>query len=140
MGKLGFSEYVLIFFVISIFIFFPLRFLWKLKHLISQCGEHNRVIEPNKVWLSLIPLFGLYWQFVVVSKVGITLRSEFNERGIKCQENKPGYSSGVLYCALMTCGIIPGIGALFVLVGVVCWIVYWNKINSYSRQLNTPIQ
>jgi len=140
MGRLGFSEFILIFFVLSIIIFFPLRFLWKIRQMISLCGEHNRLIKPNKVWLSLVPLFGLFWQFVMINKVGMTLRAEFNERGIKCQENKPGYSEGILYSTLMICGIIPGIGFLFVLVGVVCWIVNWRKMNSYSRLLMNHIQ
>ena len=41
-------------------------------------------------------------------------------------------------CILAATGLIPLIGILTGLAGLVCWIVYWVKISGYSRLLEQP--
>jgi hypothetical protein len=38
-------------------------------------------------------------------------------------------------CGLFCASIIPVIGALFSLGGLVCWILYWIKIAGFSKKL-----
>jgi hypothetical protein len=45
---------------------------------------------------------------------------------------------GLAMCILAATGLIPLIGILTGLAGLVCWIVYWVKISGYSRLLEQP--
>ena len=38
-------------------------------------------------------------------------------------------------CILFACGVIPLLGILAGLAGIVCWIVYWVRIAEFSRRL-----
>jgi hypothetical protein len=38
-------------------------------------------------------------------------------------------------CILTPLSIIPDIGILFTLAGLVCWIIYWTKIAGFSSQI-----
>ena len=97
--------------------------------------KKNRIIEPGQVWLNLIPLFNIVWQFIMINRIADSLKAEFTERNISIKEDRPGAQIGVAYCILNLCGVIPVLGGLASLAGLVCWIVYWVKISNYKNQL-----
>jgi hypothetical protein len=92
-------------------------------------------MEPNQVWLYLVPIFGLIWQFIMVDNIGISLQAEFQKRNITVKEEKPGYRVGMIYCILFCCTIIPVVGIFAGLVGFIFWIIYWVKINNFKKIL-----
>lgn len=57
-------------------------FLLMLQNTLKKCAVDSRTMEPGKVWLWLIPVFGLVWQFIVVMNVGKSLGNEFPRLGI----------------------------------------------------------
>ena len=57
-------------------------FLLTLSKALRRCAPENRTMEPGMVWLYLIPIFNLYWQFVTVNRVSESLKNEFYARGI----------------------------------------------------------
>jgi hypothetical protein len=111
----------------------------------------NREISPGSVWLQLIPVFGMVWQFIVViriahsvsmemaSKLGESILDNSREQ-IKETDDSPTYNIGLAYCILTTLGVIINyatlhtssylalFGSLFVLTGMVCWIIYWVRL------------
>lgn len=89
----------------------------------------------GQVWLALIPLFGMIWQFFIIDKLALSLKAEFKKRNIVVNEDKPGYSIGLAYCILMICSLLPIIGFFTAVPAVVCWIIYWVKISNYKREL-----
>ena len=95
-------------------------------------------MSPGKVWLLLIPLFNLVWQFVVVSNIAKSLRNEFDRRNVLVPEREPGKVVGMAMSILTALGIVPVVGQVAEVIGVICWVVYWTKIKKYSRLL-TPI-
>ena len=109
-------------------------YLLTLHRTLARCAPANRTMEPGMVWLTLIPLFGLVWQFIVVLRMAESLAHEFRSRSLQV-EPKPGQDLGLAYCILSVCGIIPFVGILTALAGLVCWIMYWVKIAGYSGQL-----
>jgi len=77
------------------------------------------------VWLMLVPLFHLVWQFFVVLNVAKSLDAEFQKRGI-AEERNPGQTIGIVMCVgNLICGPV----------GLICWIIYWVKIAGYSSKL-----
>jgi hypothetical protein len=57
------------------------------------------------------------------------------------EEPRPGYGVGIAYCICSCCGIIPVLGVIASIGGLVCWIIYWVKISGYKTKLQqTEIQ
>jgi len=122
--------------VLWLVLLLPLIFyLLTLQRALAACAVENRRMQPGLVWLQLVPLFGMVWQFFVVLAVSGSLHAEFQRRGI-VEEPNPGQSIGLAMCILSVCGIIPFLGVLAALAGIVCWILYWIKIAGLSAKLS----
>jgi hypothetical protein len=113
-------------------------FLVSLQKALERCSPESRTMPPSQVWLSLIPLFNIVWQFIVVVRVASSLRNEFLRRGIPMTEAEPGQTLGIIQCVLVLLCWIPAISWLMAVPSLVCWIAYWFKITNYSRQLAGP--
>ena len=126
---------IILFFVIAIFVLPVIFYLITLQNTLNEVSEKNRRMKPGEVWLMLIPVFGLVWQFIMVNRIADSLRAEFDEQNISGQEERPGYSVGIAYCVLYCCSILPILGFFASLGGIVCWIIYWVRINDFKRLL-----
>ncbi len=126
------SIYVLILVVVLVLF---ILYLATLQNTIKLINPENRQLEPGQVWLIFIPIFGLIWQFMMVTKIAESLKLEFEMREIPIDEEKPGYGIGIAYCVLFCCNIIPTIGGFTSIAGFICLGIYWNKINGYKRML-----
>ena len=113
-------------------------FLLTLQKALNRCSPENRAMAPAMVWLMLIPLFNLVWQFFVVLNVAKSLGAEFQKRGI-VDEPEPGKKLGLIACILGCCGIIPLLGVLCSLAALVCYIIYWVKIAGFSAKIAQPV-
>lgn len=118
----------------AIFLIPFIFYLLTLQKALNRCSPENRAMNPGMVWLTLIPLFGLVWQFFVVINVAKSLGAEFQKRGLS-EESQPGKTLGLVMCILACCGIIPFLGVLCSLGALVCWIIYWVKIAGFSAKL-----
>jgi len=136
LGGLGLPEILLV----SMFFFLPLCilpmifFLMTMQKALQRCSRHNRAMDPSQVWLMLIPVFNLVWQFIVVNNVATSLGNEFRSRNIQ-KEPEPGKSLGMAFCILSICSIIPILGVFTAIAALICWIMYWSKISGYSYEL-----
>lgn len=107
---------------------------------IKQCAIQNQKIRPGQVWLTLIPLFGPIWHFVVVARMADMLAAEFRLRNIQVDEERPAYNIGLAFCI---CGVlgwvqylgVPYISGLAGIAGLICWIIYWVRIARYKKLL-----
>ena len=97
-----------------------------LQKALNRCSPECRAMNPPMVWLLLIPLFNIVWQFIVVLNMAKSLGAEFQKRGIAADPN-PGQTLG--QDRPIACFQVTGP------VGLVCWIIYWVKIAGYSNQL-----
>jgi hypothetical protein len=113
MGNIGVTEIILV-----VFIFFGLSliptifYLLTLQNTLHEVSIENRKMQPGMVWLALIPLFGIIWQFIIVNNIADSLRAEFSQRNINVGEDRPGIGIGLAYCILSCCVIIPFLGIL----------------------------
>jgi len=131
----GGSELIILFLLGAIipFIFYLLT-LQKTFELISP---ENRKMTPGHVWLLLIPLFGIVWHFIIVTNMADSIKAEAESRNITIDEPRPGYSIGMAMCILNCLFFIPLINILTAVGGLVCWIIYWVKIDGYRKILSS---
>lgn len=139
LGIIGPQEIMVILIVVAVIFGISLIpmifFLLTLQNTLNAISFENRKMEPGLVWLSLIPIFGLVWQFMVVDRMAGSLQAEFAKRGMATEEARPGNSIGLAYCILFCCSLIPFLGYITSIAGLICWIIYWIKINDYKNRL-----
>ena len=135
LGVLGIQEIIILLVVMLLFVAPMIFFLLTLQNTLNAISAENRKMESSLVWLTLIPLFGLIWQFIIVNRVADSLKLEFVKRNILVQEDRPGINLGLAYCILFCCCIIPLLNIIAVFAGLICWILYWVKINEYKSRL-----
>jgi hypothetical protein len=135
LGVLGIQEIIILLVVMLLFVAPMIFFLLTLQNTLNAISAENRKMESSLVWLTLIPLFGLIWQFIIVNRVADSLKLEFAKRNILVQEDRPGINLGLAYCILFCCCIIPLLNIIAVFAGLICWILYWVKINEYKSRL-----
>ena len=126
--------------VVIVILFFSaiagVLYLLALQETLEKCAPASRTMKPWKVWLVLIPLFGVAWHFAVVVHLSDSLANEFASRGIPSPEPAPGRTVGLAASACNFCIFIPFLYQIAGILGLVLWIDYWVKIARYSRVLD----
>ncbi len=126
-GFAGLGILTIVFIVIAILLVPFIFYLLTLQKALNRCSPECRAMNPGMVWLMLVPLFHIVWQFFVVLNVAKSLGAEFRKRGI-VEEPSPGQTLGIVMCiGNLICGPV----------GLICWIIYWVKIAGYSSKLAT---
>lgn len=112
----GNSEWILLlFFSIAFFLLFlipAIFFLLTLQKTLNAISPENRKMEPSNVWLMLIPLFNIVWQFIVVDKVSQSIGDECMKLHIPVTDAKPTYSIGLAWNICNILSFIPIIGGV----------------------------
>jgi hypothetical protein len=139
MDSLGWPELLVILGVV-LFLAPTIFYILTLQRVLTRCSPQARARAPRSVWLLLIPVFGLIWQFILVSDIARSLANEYALRQLPLTEPEPGKTIGLAMSILCASSIIPIVGAFTGIAGVVCWIVYWVKIAGYSRSIAAPPQ
>lgn len=73
--------------------------VWWLNNIATALGKvHPQVRsgQPGQVWLTLIPVFGLVWGFIVNTQVSESLAREYRRRGWDSDEARPGFEIGTM--------------------------------------------
>jgi hypothetical protein len=107
-----------------------------------QVRESNRTMPSGQIWLLLIPLWSLFWNFRVVFSMTSSLYKEFTDRDFEIEE-KPGFTFGIIYAVLK---VVPSIvviamPSLFIIATILDALsylflaMYWMKINWYRKVL-----
>ena len=102
---------------------------------LQQVRPGNRDMEPGQVWLVLIPLFNLYWNFKIASDVPNSLRREFRERSMGERGDDYGANIGKWYAICSILNLVPILNYIAGPAALVLWIIFWVKIAGYSKQL-----
>ena len=90
--------------------------------------QQYREIEPGMVWLLLIPLFNLIWNFFVFPKVSRSFQKYFAAQG-KSEHGDCGEKIGFWYAICGACCIIPCVNYLAGPAALVLLIIYLVKIH-----------
>ncbi|MCA6362112.1 MAG: hypothetical protein IM638_03690 [Bacteroidetes bacterium] len=143
-------DWGLLFFILIVIggaVAFAVFFLLNLGNALKQCSPETRKMPPGQVWLTLIPLFGVVWYFIVVSRIADSLAGEFARRRMPVNEARPGYGVGLAMSIAGCGGLLRNFGKLahvpllywlgigIALVYLVLVVVYWVQIAGYKNQL-----
>jgi hypothetical protein len=132
---------LIVFIFFLIFIIPAIIFMICQQNILKAIQPHNRYMQPGEVWLQLIPLFGLVWQFIVVTRISESIKKELWDNNFSFEDQRyntvgygerPTYNIGIAYCVLFCCGILCGV---FSLAGLVCWIIYWVRLAEYKKDI-----
>ncbi|PVD53752.1 hypothetical protein DC498_04380 [Terrimonas sp.] len=115
-------------------------FVLTLQKTLNVISPESRRMRPGQVWLLLIPFFNLVWLFITVSRIADSIKNESMRLHITTDEGRPTYGIGLIMCIFYVTGsilyqlrFIPLTGAIFSLAGIICWILYWIKVNDYKN-------
>src|SRR5690606_38173933 len=103
-----------------------------LKKTLDLIAEENRCLKPKMVWLAIITIFSIYWNFVIASRLSDSLTNEFYDRKI-AEEDSPGKNAGNTYSIFIALANIPISQSFSVVAGVFSiyfFIKYWIKIDN----------
>lgn len=90
-------------------------------------AEHRQQFEPSQVWLLLIPLFNLYWTFVVVLRLSASYKSFFDAQGVTTVGDC-GRGIGMAYAICTVCSIIPCLNYATGPAALILLIIYLVKV------------
>ena len=144
--------------LVPAFIIPAILFILSEQKILRVISPENREMSPGSVWLQLIPVFGLVWQFFVVIRIAHSVSKELatkmgesildhSQEQIKVTDESPTYTIGITYCILTTLGFIINyssrhstsnlrlFGSFFVLTGMVYWITYWVRLVKTKNKL-----
>jgi len=127
---------ILALFVFAGFIVVTVFFILTLSRALSKCSPAARTIQPGTLWLLLVPLLNLVWNFIVVLGMAKSLGNEFKARGAQGVEPEPEKSIGIAMAVCAVCAAIPVVGIIAGLASLVLWILYWVKMAEFSRKLD----
>src|ERR1700729_3133135 len=93
-------------------------FLLTQQNTVKLVKPENRLMQPGLVWLQLIPLLGLLWQFFVITRIAGSIKNElaswhnesiFGADAVAVEGGvKPTLGIGIAYAILNVCGLILG--------------------------------
>ncbi|MGL4598986.1 MAG: hypothetical protein ACRCYO_15820 [Bacteroidia bacterium] len=134
---LGGAEIGIILIALLIGLIPAILYLLNLQQTMEQVHPNHRTMSPGSVWLIFIPLFGIIWNFIMIGHLGDSLANEYRRRNRPVDSERPGYSTGLWMAIMNIMGIIPLFGAIFGLVGLVLFIIYWVKMAGYKNDLKS---
>ncbi|MEP7318819.1 MAG: hypothetical protein ABI921_08750 [Panacibacter sp.] len=135
MGNLGLQELLLLGIVGGI-IMAGIFFLLTLQNALKTVSPENRAMEPGNVWLLLIPLFNIYYMFIVVNAIAASLNNEYQKFGVIKNEN-PTYNIGIAWCITQIASSILQFFSIpyLSIITLLFWIIYWVKVNEHKNEI-----
>jgi hypothetical protein len=140
--------------ILLVFVVIAVLFLLTQQNTLKAVKPENRLMQPGMVWLQLIPLFGMIWQFSVVSRIADSLakeRTSFQEDSIlgladytaaEQVGERPTYGIGLAYCILEIINVVmawphllPTVQGLVALAMIICWIIYWVQLAAIKKKI-----
>ncbi len=89
--------------------------------------EEHQSMNPNLVWLMLVPCVNIVWQFFVLPGLAKSFKSYFDSKGVTDVEDC-GEKLAWITCILT---LIPCVN----IIGLVCMIIYLLKMNELKKRV-----
>ena len=109
-------------------------YLLTLQKALNRCAPNNRTMTPGLVWLTLIPIFHLVWNFFVYLRIPASYQAYFAATG-KSDDSDFGRGIGLAYAICAVCCFIPLINYLAGPAALILLIVFLVKAAGYKKQI-----
>ncbi len=103
----------------------------------SAVPPNHRKIEPAMVWLLLIPLFNLIWNFFVYRRIPDSFQSYFASVG-RTDVGDCGRNIGLWYAICAACSIIPCVNYVAGPAALVLLIIFLVKMFDLKSKIGQP--
>jgi hypothetical protein len=121
-----------------------LAFLFTLNNTLLVIKPKNRHTQPSSVWLMLIPLYNLVWQFILYRRLINSITAEYKARGYH-ETAEQSYRIGVTSAIVLITSsfasrsesIPPLIETLLTLTGLVTWGIFWIQISNHRNRIKS---
>lgn len=100
----------------------------------SRVPAEHRKIEPLMIWLLLIPLFNLVWNFFVFQRIPASYKSYFNAQG-RADVGDCGQQIGLWYAICAAASIVPCVNYLAGPASLVLLIIFLVKVFGLRQQI-----
>ncbi|MAN36391.1 MAG: hypothetical protein CMI21_02015 [Opitutae bacterium] len=102
---------------------------------LKEVPEEDRAMTPGQVWLLLIPIFSLYWQFrVYMLGIPQSFKNYFERRGNQ-EVGDCGKNMGMWLCICTFGSMIPVLGTLVGIGGLVLLVLWMVKIHELKNKI-----
>lgn len=115
-------------------------YLFTLQRTLEVINIESRKMAPGQVWLLFIPIFNIVWQFIMTGRIADSIRDECVRLQIPLPESRPTFVLELIMTFLYIISIplnnffaLPMLGGFCSIAALICWIVYWVKVNSYRK-------
>lgn len=127
---------VVILIVMAVLLLPLIFYILTVRRAVESCAPESRAMKADHAWLLLIPFFGLFWHFYVVTGVSRSLGREYEKRGI-ATASSPGLTLGLAVCVLGVITLTPHLflRILAMIATVICWVLYWLKVGDLTAKL-----
>lgn len=104
---------------------------------LSRIPRSVRSMEPEQVWLTFIPLFGLVWGFIINTRVSESLGREYRRRQWHSDEARPGFEIGAV-TVTMACLYFVQYGFTWAIpfISFVCMVILCGAMYRHTARLN----
>lgn len=108
--------------------------VWLLYDACKRIPAQYRELEPWQVWLLLIPVWSLIWNFVVYPRLSRSMQAALAAQGTPAADDC-GAQLGLYYAICCVVALVPIVGGIAGLAGLVIWIMYLVKISGLKKGL-----
>lgn len=116
--------FLVVFAIHALICYFLMTFL-------NRLPAQYRQQQPGMVWLLMIPLFNVVWNFFVYPKISASYKSYLDSKGYQ-NHGDAGMNLALAYCILAIFCFIPYLGACVGIAALIVLIIYLVKINGYK--------
>ena len=130
----GGSEWTIVLLAFGIILIPKLFYLKTLQSTLNAISVENRKIPSSNVWLLLIPIFSIFWHFIVVKKLADSISAEAGVKNINIEDQKIAYKIGIAMCLLNCFFFIPVLNIITGIASLICLLLFWIQINTYKTK------
>jgi hypothetical protein len=109
-------------------------FLITCQNTMKLVHPRRRLMRPGQVWLALIPIFNLFWEFVLVYRITHSLKNEFRSRGVIINHTRL-LSVGLAGCVFACLSNIDLIDSICSILYVALWVYFWVLLKGHKNRL-----
>ena len=126
------GEWMLMFIFLGLFMMPLIFYLKTVQATLDVVGKENATLQPTKVWLLLIPFFGLAWHFIIVINLVKSIKAASGAKGVAVKNLTTFYNLGIAMCVLNCLFFVPFLNIFASFASIVCFIIFWIKVAEYK--------